>query len=378
MIRLLLALTLCVSPAAAQETPEQGAPGYEAVDRDILPVVALFYNLELGKAMKAARAIEVLHPGHPAGPFYASVVHYERYLIEPEISTAAIAGFEFETDRCIDAAKKYKKTDPGEAHYYMGGCYGFQARMKLAMGKEFGAIRLGRKAVRHLKKARKLQPERVDAKLGLGLYDYYIAIGPKLARPLAFLVLGLWGDRERGLEDMEHVAREGGPARYEAQTVLGLIYSTEREARLEEAEAMLAGLEEKLPGNPMFRMIRIRVALYAKDWEKAIRLSDPTTGWVEKINPIMRDRVRAVGWYRMAEAYILSGRILEAEVPLGKVASKHRPGNLPDWVKLRQAQILEAKGEPEAAKILRKNLPDDTKVPNDIWTFTWPPTALPD
>ncbi|MFH1724325.1 MAG: hypothetical protein ABII00_06855 [Elusimicrobiota bacterium] len=66
------ALFSCLAGGAAEAA--EPSPVLER----IAPVIDRFHNLEFEQSLAAAREIEREFPGHPAGPFYSSVVHYQR------------------------------------------------------------------------------------------------------------------------------------------------------------------------------------------------------------------------------------------------------------------------------------------------------------
>ncbi|MBI2362201.1 MAG: hypothetical protein HYV15_02310, partial [Elusimicrobia bacterium] len=235
------------------------------------------------EALSAARAAEAAHPGHPAGPFYADVVRFQEFVAADAASTAAYAAFESESLRAEEAARAWLSTSPALGHYYLGAVHGFRARALLARGSWASAVGGARRGAGHLRKALELDPSLVDVRLGLGMYEYYLARAPALARPLAWAVLGLWGDREKGLADLRLVAERGQAARVEALSVLSAIYASDKEGMWADSEALLVPLMERYPGNPIYRMRRAYVALRRGAYAEAARIADPGGAWLEAV-----------------------------------------------------------------------------------------------
>ena len=99
----------------------------------------------------------------------------------------------------------------------------------------------------------------VDCYLGLGLYTYGLARVGALTRFFARLIGLGSGNAETGLSYMRYVAREGELARVEGSWVLAaaLMREAARDAQRRpiferEARALVRGLRERYPDNPVF------------------------------------------------------------------------------------------------------------------------------
>ena len=136
--------------------------------------------------------------------------------------------------------------------------------------------------------------------MGLGMYEYYVGQAPLFARPFAFALVGVWGNERLGLEHLQRAAAGQGPARMEARAALAAIYASEREKRWEEAEALLKELVERYPGNPLYRLRRVYVALRRGAWGEARALADPEGAWLGQVPSALRERARAAALYRAA------------------------------------------------------------------------------
>lgn len=346
----LLALLLAAVPVRAA-----------SVEEEMAGVVDLFYGLRFDEALSAARAAEAAHPGHPAGPFYAGVVRFQEFVAADAASTETYAAFESESLRAEEAARAWLSTSPALGHYYLGAVHGFRARALVAERRWAAAAGSARRGVGHLRKALELDPSLVDVRLGLGMYEYYVARAPALARPLAWAMLGLWGDREKGLAELRLVAEHGQAARMEALSVLSAIYASEREGMWADSEALLGPLMERYPGNPVYRMRRAYVALRRGAYGEAARIADPGGAWLEAVPASLRERARAAALYRAAEGELLGGDAAAARAHLDAMAGLPSLEGLAAWVERRKAEAAAGRAADAA-----------------VWPQVWPLTGAPD
>ncbi|MFA6318748.1 MAG: hypothetical protein WC943_15170 [Elusimicrobiota bacterium] len=343
----LLPLVLAAGIAAAGVSPSS-----DPVNAELAAVIDLFYDIQTDAALAAAQEVEGRHPLHPAGAFYQAVVHYQRSLFEDPVRPETLASFDLEAGRCIVLAEAQLSSSPALGHYYLGAGYGFRARVRAHQGRMRDALADGKKAMRNIKAAVADDPGIEDAYLGLGMYNYFASRLPAAAKPFAFLLTGLWPDRDKGMEQIKRAAEKGTLARVEARTVLAAIYSSEKERRWGEAEAILAPLMERYGRNPYFRLRRVYTAEKAGRWDDAVRWSDPDGRWLEALSPEVREKTAASVRYRAAEALILSGRPEEARRHMEKLEDITRPARLLAWIELRRANLLQADGKTGEARDL--------------------------
>jgi len=349
-MRALIPVLLLLAAPAPAAPPE--------IERELAGVVDMFYDMQFDKARAAADALAARHPSHPAGAFYRGVSSYQRWVAEGMRSTGTYRAFEADNEAAEKAARALMKTNPAEAHYYLGATLGFRARANAAQKKYFRALPDGSAAVKHLKQALALDPALSDARLGMGMYHYFAARMPSGAKPFAYLLVGEGADRKRGLEELWSVAETTGIARMEARSVLATILSKEEESDWAKAETLLAELSARYPHNPIFRLRRAYVAERRGDFDAAVALADPDGKWISTLHPSVRSPARAWALYRAAESRLLQGRAAEAKAWLFALDSLPHPRGMKDWVLLRRANLLDSEGKPAEADAFYNRIKD--------------------
>lgn len=320
-----------------------GAPA-RPIDQEIAGIVDFFYDLQLDRALEASDNLKARHPGHPAGDFYRSVVFFERYLLENPRSADTFKAYENANAVCLDAARAYRAKDPATSELYLAAGYGFFSRA-LAMQRRYReAISNAKRSLAHVKVAIELEPERDDAYLGLGMFNYFMSRVPSAVKPLVYMMVGGWGNRDLGLSQLHRVADKGTAARMEARRVLSAIYASPKEKQWDKSEVFLAELVQRYPHNPLYRLRRAFVAQARGRFDLALELSDPDGAWIDHLAPELRKKTRAYARYRAAESLLILGKPKEAQAHLDALDPNLVPDSMREWVYLRKAQCLKAPG----------------------------------
>jgi tetratricopeptide (TPR) repeat protein len=114
-----------------------------------------------------------------------------------------------------------------------------------------GGFRLAMKAKDDCARALQLDPDYVDAKLVVGVYDYVVG-----ALPLPFKLLigfvGITGSKSRGLEMLTDDGKRGITTNIEARTAIALFLR--RESRYKEAIQVVRGLKNEYPHDYLFSL----------------------------------------------------------------------------------------------------------------------------
>jgi hypothetical protein len=199
---------------------------------------------ELGRACgpAPAEACDVLAA---TAVWWRIQLDYESRTLDDEFTRAvehAIATTEAWVERAPDSA---------QAWFYLGGAYAVRVQWRVLRGERLAAARDGRRIHQALTRALALDPDLDDAQFGLGMYRYYAAVAPAAARILRFFLLLPGGDREAGLEGMLRARDRGRLLQGEADYQIQIVYLW-YESRIDEALALLAGLQQAYPGNPLF------------------------------------------------------------------------------------------------------------------------------
>ncbi len=323
--------------------PSRAARPLEA---ELAGIVDLFYDLRFDAAQQAADRLAAEHPGHPAGPFFQSVVSYQRFVAEAPKHDETLREFESRSRKAVEAAQAWISTSPAEGQYYLGAARGFRARVLAAQRKYFRALPEALGGVRGLKKALALDPSLEDAYLGLGMYHYYRARMPAAAKPFAFLLTGEGSNIQQGLAELRRTAEKGGAAKMEARSVLAAILASDHERRWDEAETLLAGLMDRYPHNPLYRLRRVYVAERRGRFDDAAAWADPDGAWVAGLDASLRDAAREAALYRAAEASLLAGKPDAARKDLDALASGGCPDDLRPWLEKRRRELAARKPDP--------------------------------
>jgi tetratricopeptide (TPR) repeat protein len=214
----------------------------------ILRGVAEMYNLRFDRADACFDSLIALYPEHPQGYFFKGGSYFYQ-IISGHRTNMPEEKFLAWNDKALEIAGGLRKKPGGEkdALFYEGAIYG-------NLGRYYGVQNEWTKAFLNARKSRNLHEDVLkadsachDAKLSIGVYLYYAASLPAVVDVLAGL-LGLGGDRDRGIRLLEEAYRYGHLGRLEAQFLLANIYL--EVGRYEEALALFTDLAERFPENP--------------------------------------------------------------------------------------------------------------------------------
>ncbi len=185
------------------------------------------YAIKVKEADKAVDAIIKKYPDHPFGHFGKAMTAWAKFEYQQERSNAKLDDEYVKlTDKVAEIGKAWLKKYPNDENAYMclGGIYGLRARLAVTQHRWIKAYFDGKKAVRSMRKAIKINPELYDAYLGLGMYEYYAGTLPGVVGILSKIFF-ISGNAEKGLRYLTLCSEKGYFNKTAAKLILIEIYT---------------------------------------------------------------------------------------------------------------------------------------------------------
>jgi tetratricopeptide (TPR) repeat protein len=152
----------------------------------------------------------------------------------------------------LSEARLAKNPNDTGVMYALGISYGLRSDYYWVVKKAWrDSLRDATAARRLHNRITELEPNNVDARLVQGLDDYIVGSLPWEWRMMGFLV-GIHGDREKGIRTVQDVARNGNLDRVEAEIFLCALYRRENQPR--QAIPLVGDLIGRFPRNFLLRL----------------------------------------------------------------------------------------------------------------------------
>uniref|UniRef100_Q020U4 Tetratricopeptide TPR_2 repeat protein n=1 Tax=Solibacter usitatus (strain Ellin6076) TaxID=234267 RepID=Q020U4_SOLUE len=159
-----------------------------------------------------------------------------------------------EIGKAMTLAEAQLKKNPNDtaAMYADGIAYGLRSNYYWVVKKAWhDSLRDATSARKLHNRITELEPNNVDARLVQGLHDYIVGSLPWGYKMLGFMV-GIKGDREKGIRTVQDVARNGRLNRVDAEIFLCALYRRENQAKL--AVPLVQDLIQRYPRNYLLRL----------------------------------------------------------------------------------------------------------------------------
>jgi tetratricopeptide (TPR) repeat protein len=170
-----------------------------------------------------------------------------------------------------DARLKQNPKDTA-AMYAEGIAYGLRSDYFWVVKKAWhDALRDATAARKLHNRISELEPGNVDARLVQGLHDYIVGSLPWGYKMLGFLV-GIHGDKEKGIRTVQDVASNGKLNRVDAEVFLCALYRRENQSKL--AVPLVQDLIRRYPRNFLFRMELGQMYSQSGDGARALQALD--------------------------------------------------------------------------------------------------------
>ena len=233
-----------------------------------------FYNLDFPDAVAGFEHFQGEHPGDPQATAYLlNAVVFQDLYRQDLLDTTFYANDGFLTGRyatnedpkvrqCVlDLTNQVireadwrlsKNPDDVNALFARGWARSLECTYLAMVERRFGAgFRLAMKAKDDEERVLQLDPNYVDAKLVVGVYEYVVG-----ALPWPFKLLigfaGITGSKSKGLEMLRQDGSQGVITSLEARTALELFLR--RQGKYKQAIQVVEGLEKQYPRNFLFRL----------------------------------------------------------------------------------------------------------------------------
>jgi len=261
MLKLALLLALIASPLGGQQP---------LIDEGY----AHFYNLEFDQAIAVFENGIAQDPGMPElHNHLAQTLIFREMLRNGSLESELVSGSNSflrraklnpapETEKRIldeiakamalaDARLKQNPEDTA-AMYASGIAFGLRSNYFWVVKKAWRDSLRDATAARKLhNRISELEPNNVDARLVQGLHDYIVGSLPLGYKMLGFLI-GIHGDKEKGIRTVQDVAKNGKLNRVDAEVFLCALYRRENRSKL--AVPLVQDLIRRYPRNYLFRM----------------------------------------------------------------------------------------------------------------------------
>jgi tetratricopeptide (TPR) repeat protein len=307
-----------------------------------------------GATETALRRLDQLQAEHPDDPLaaYAAALALAWKVEQRPAATDLDAVLERQAEHAIALADARLARDAGDARARLarGAAWGVRSRRALFRGERRQAAQTALRMREELVRVVEQDGPEPDASFGLGLYDYYADVLPRLLKLLRFVAGMPGGDRARGLAAVEQARRAARLHDVEAEAQLHEICAV-YERRHDRALEAARHLRERYPGSPLWGLklaahLRDRLGLYVESVATYRELEAASLAGHVNYAPVVAAMARAGA----GEALLLDLRLLEARAPL-RLAADGDPAA--PWIAPRAAYLLgralELSGEREAA-----------------------------
>jgi tetratricopeptide (TPR) repeat protein len=235
----------------------------DPVEHIIKRGILAFTNENFHEALEIFQKIIDRDQDDPRGYFYKAAVF--NVTMQDYRTRAFEKEFNSYISQAIDKAEGRIKVDSqdAEAHFYLGGAYGYRGIDKTLVGSWLGAFLDGTRGVFHLQKALTFNPKYYDAYYGLGSYHYWVSAKSSLLWFLPFFA----DERARGIEELRLASDKGAFALYEARASLVTVLMNE--GRWEEAQREVDVLLEKFSDDLSSHIQRGQIQAELGRWREA-------------------------------------------------------------------------------------------------------------
>jgi tetratricopeptide (TPR) repeat protein len=261
MPKLALLLALIASPLGGQQAP---------IDEGFTH----FYNLDYDRAIAVFEKAIAQYPGLPdLHNHLAQTLIFREMFRNGALESELVSGSNSflrrpklnpspETEKRIldeiakamalaDARLKRNPNDTA-AMYASGIAYGLRSNYFWVVKKAWhDALRDATAARKLHNRISELEPNNVDARLVQGLHDYIVGSLPFGYKMLGFLI-GIRGDKAKGILTVQDVAKNGKLNRVDAEVFLCALYRRENQSKL--AVPLVQDLIRRYPRNYLLRM----------------------------------------------------------------------------------------------------------------------------
>jgi tetratricopeptide (TPR) repeat protein len=161
--------------------------------------------------------------------------------------------------KAMELSEARTRSNPRDARvfYELGVAHGLQANYLFLVEKSWvDSLREASAARKLQERVLEIDPQFVDARLILGVYQYAVGCLPFYMRALGF-VGGFHGDKEGGIRQLQLVALQGVLNRYDAKVLLAVLYR--REHKPQQALPLLQELSHQFTHNYLFRLEQVQM-----------------------------------------------------------------------------------------------------------------------
>lgn len=253
-------LLVAVPSSYAQEIPLNDSARVGAgliydrmLQAELVDLIEYTYNFDFQKAEKEWRWLQYRYPEHPLPYLVKGLMIWWRMM--PNIDKYRYDDeFVDYMDKTIDLAWKYLKKSPQdpEFQFYLAAAHAYKGRLYAERESWLKAAWEGRQAIKYLRREKEVTELSYEFVFGDGLYNFYsrwIHENYPSLRPL--LVFFEKGDKQKGIQQLEYVARNAFYTRIEAYYFLTRIYALEENKPYKGLE-YAKYLYERYPNNPYF------------------------------------------------------------------------------------------------------------------------------
>jgi tetratricopeptide (TPR) repeat protein len=268
----LLAGLLLLAPLAARAGgPQLSTVAVAALDEGL----ARLYGMDYEESRRVMRGLIAVEPDNPFAYLFESGAIWWQASQEYGLfqSTPTLQGlFEQDIEAALRKAEPLMDSDDratkADGYFVSGMALGTRGQWNLMKRRYLDAYFDGRKAIKHLKKCVKLDPEYRDAHLGLGIFDYQAAHLSGVAKLGA--LFGLKGDEPRGLALIADAMHNGRLARRQAAQFLSSIYIIDKRDWAK-ALPVIESLREDFPDSSYFLFLEVLLRHRLGDWDGSLK-----------------------------------------------------------------------------------------------------------
>jgi predicted Zn-dependent protease len=267
LLAVVASLVLNAAAARAAARPQTSEPDQIKVAQQ---GISLLMNGAPDAAIKIFGKIQSDDPGSALGYLMeADAVWWKIYfatgnLIDPDVftvpsgsSTPYDSHFNKLIDQAIAKARANRKANRNVARNYLyeGMAFGLRGRLASMRQSNLAAARAAKQMRSLLIAAVHKDRNLADAYAGLGLYDYFVDTLPTVVKLLRWIIGLPGGNRDRGLQEMEHAAKYGELTSGEALYYMAKDYSRTSEKQYAKSLELFQELGAKYPANGLWTLM---------------------------------------------------------------------------------------------------------------------------